>query len=283
MKCSHCGYESNTTFSKCPACGAPAVHPYAAVGQQPNPYAYPQPKKKSAAEIAAMVIAIIVAAASPIIAFFIFFFSLFSHTVKHADYLTDYDYTYSSDYSDYSYNKYDFSTTAPKNTPVEFEEKLFSFSNGYVKTKYEVTMEETYRGDAAVKLLGDAKIPQLNSIQEIFLVKFNINITEQDSPAYVTLTSFSASAFNLTASPCQSLSLINYRDNAQLLIKGESGTRWMAFIVDKEAKNPLISWSDDTKCKYFLNTEESISDPSVVVEGEAVEPNTSNDDTSLIE
>lgn len=284
MKCPHCGYESNVNFINCPACGSAASHPYAAAYQQPNPYMYAQPRKKSGAEIASMVIAIIVAALSPIMAYIIFLSAVLMKTPSEYIYgMPDSDYTYSSDFDGYSFNKYDYSNPAPKNTPVEFEEKLFSFSHGYIKTKYEVTMEETYRGEAADKLLSGAKIPELNSMQEIFLVKFNVNIIEQDSPAYVTLTSFSAAALNDNAYPYQSLNLIDYKDNTQLLMEGESGTRWMAFIVDKDAENPFVAWNDDTKCKYFLNTEQSISDPSLVIEGEAVETNTSNDDTSSIE
>lgn len=289
MKCPHCSYESNQNFNKCPACGT-AVSPQYASAQTSyapkNPYAVSQPRQKSAGEITAMVIAIILAVISPIIAFVVLCTALMNHAYNdYHSYLPDYEYEYdySSDYPDYDYYSFDMSDPIPKNMPAEFEEKLFSFSNDYVNTTYEVKMEETYRGDAAIKLLGNAKIPQLNNMQEIFLVKFNISITKQDTPAYVSLTSFSATAYNLNASLCQSLSLIDYKDNTQLLMEGENGTRWMAFVVDKDAENPIISWSDDSKHEFFWNEEESITDPSVVIEGDAVEPETADDDTSSIQ
>lgn len=280
MKCQHCGCEVSQDFDKCPVCGAPASPQYTSY-QPPNPYLYPPQKRRSGGEIASMVTAIIVAAISPIIAIIVFYATLIGRTYEYASDLSDYDdYSYSSGYFDYSYGNFNSPEVAPKNKPVEFEEELYSFSNGYVKTTYEVTMEETYRGDAAIKLMGDAKIPELNSMQEIFVVKFNIEITEQDTPAYVTLTSLSASASNLDASICQSLSLINYKDNTQLLMEGESGTRWMAFVIDKDAENPIIWWYGDSKYEFFRNSEESISDPSAVVEGDAVESRSTDDDTS---
>lgn len=286
MKCRQCSYESNQNFDKCPVCGAAAAHPYASAQASyapPNPYAVSQPRQKSGGEIAAMVIAIILAVISPIASLIIFFATF---TLKTADYIHDLPddyYSFSSDYPSYDYDRFDMSDPIPKNVPAEFEEELFSFSNGYVNTKYEVTMEETYRGDAAIKLLGDTNLPELSDMQEIFLVRLNISIIKQDTPAYVTLPSLYASAYTSDALLCQSLSLIDYKDNTQLLMEGESGTRWIAFVVDKDDENPFIAWSDDTKREFFRNSEESISDPYAVTEGDAVEPKTADDDTSSVE
>lgn len=291
MKCQHCGYEYNQNFNQCPACGKTTVQPSANYPySQPynyynaqNPYYSYQPKKKSGGEKFAVVTAIILAVISPIAAFIIFLSFATYSTYDYVSDLPDYDYFYSSDYSQSQDSKYNFTHPTPKNTPVEFKEELFSFSNGYIETEYEVTLEETYRGDAAVKMLEGAKIPEINSMQEIYLVKFKVSITKQDTPAYVTLTSLSAYAYDSDNLSYPALSLIDYKDNTQLLMEGENGTRWMAFVVDKDDESPYIAWYDENKCEFFRNTEAAISDPSKVTVGEAVEEKISDDDTSSVE
>ncbi len=283
MKCQKCGYEVNYNFNQCPVCGA-TYNPAPANYYNPNnPYYTPPRTKKLNGEGFAIVAAIILAILSPILSFIILLAMPsddVSDTVSQMPYN---DYPTFSDYESEPFYKYDMTDPAPKNSPVEFNDELFSFSNGYVQTQYEVTLEQTYRGDAALKLLGDAKIPEITTMQEIYIAKFNVKITKQNTPAYVTLISLSAFAYDSHKNVYPTLSLIDYKDNKQLLMEGESGTRWIAFVVDKDDENPYIAWSDQDKFEFFRNTEPSISDAFEVTEGEAVDSITSSDDTSSVQ
>lgn len=308
MKCKYCNYESEGNFDQCPACGAP-VNPttnYGSAGQnyqtysQYPPYnyyansnAYNNPHKKIKGENAAIVTAIIVSILSVIAAFVLFVFYSVEYYPAPTDFMEDFDNTY----SDFPKIQMDNPPSViEKHSSVEFNEKLYSFSNGYVDTEYKVQLEETYRGEAALKLLDGAVLPKVTDSQEIFLVKFKVTVTNQDTKSYVTLypsnslavdikSSLDSYSFNssfLDSLMHPGLDSINYANQKQLLIEGESGTRWMAFVINKDSINPYVIWNENTLNFFFNNNDDSISDPAKVTKGEAVDntQDQSSDDMS---
>ena len=72
------------------------------------------------------------------------------------------------------------------------------------------------------------------------------------------------------------LESLPYKDNLGLMTKGEEGTRWIAFIVEKDPPEPLLMWYKYDQ-SYFRNGGESITDPTGLEPGAAIEKKDSDD------
>lgn len=287
MKCMRCGYQSPAPFNRCPACGAVQVV------QQPvavSPYKV-KTKTRSGGETAAIVAAIVVSVISVIASIFIFlsFMSYVGSKIIASDEfgIDSFD---DSDSDDYSGNFADFfkefnkrnrdnndsNATVGMNTPIQFKEKLYSFSEGDVETEYEVSMIETYRGEAALKLLEGATLPRYDEDKyDIYLVKFSISITNQEADAIVTApmsnpVAYSSDADSLFTSDYSAIYNLDYANKYALISKGDTVDSWMGFIVDKDEQSPRILWNvyED---KAFRNSDPAISDPDAVEAGAAIE------------
>lgn len=173
-------------------------------------------------------------------------------------------------------SQYPISNPAKEHTSIKFDDYLYSFSNGSVNTDYNVELNEVYRGDAALKLLEGAKLPDIDNGMEIYLAQFKLTVTEQETEAYVTASpSVFTSAYKgeesgVASSEYDSLTNIDYKDANQLLKKGESGIRWMAFVVEKNDERPLIMW-DKYEGEYFRYSKAAISSAEGLEAGAAVE------------
>ena len=288
MKCIKCGYTAPAQFNRCPSCGAVQVF------QQPvtstvSPYKS-KPAKRSGGETAAIVIAIIVAVISVIAALVIFVLYM-SFTVSKVISSDDFDIDsfrdFTSDdndedmeefFKDFNFGdeQYNFKTPAGRNTPIKFKDKLYSFSEGEVETEYEVTMTETYRGEAALKLLEGAALPVYNDeMYDIYLVKFNVSITSQEKDAIVTFPMTNHAAYpsdskSFFTDEYSFLSELDYANQYALISNGDTVETWAAFIVDKSEQSPCILW-DRSENKAFRNQDEAISSPDSVASGAAIE------------
>lgn len=298
MKCTHCNYESEKNFDRCPVCGTPATSTQNVGANYQNPptayqannyyntnypYNYVYASKRTTGEKVAIGIAIVVSVISVIAAFFILMgymtYTYITYTEIPDDYASVssdfeddfYDDFHNDGYSDIHNKEYSLTSPAKKNTPIEFKENLYSSSNDYVNTTYEVEMEETYCGAAAIKMLDGATLPEIKDSQEFFLVKFNVTITDQEKKSYVMVSPPYAYAFSSTGTMYLPLYSINYADDTQLLTKGKSGTRWIAFIIDENEK-PYITWNIN-EMQFFRNMDNSISNAAKVTKGEAVDQN----------
>lgn len=278
---------------------------YSATPTYTTPMANTQVKRgKSGGEIAAIVIAVVVSIIS-VIAAFVILVIYAERTVDNIDLDDYYDDTSSSyfdefgdfggygidDFSDEDsldhlfdyYNsliggdaQYPASAPAEEHTAIEFQDYLYSFSDGTISTTYTVELDEVYRGDAALKLIEGAKLPTVESEQEIYLAKFKLTITEQDTEAYVTVApsiftaAYSGESDGASSGQYDSLSYLDYKDKNQLLKKGESGTCWMAFVVDKSDERPLVMW-DKYEGEYFRYSKAAVSAVSGLEAGAALE------------
>lgn len=289
MKCIKCGYETNVQFSRCPSCGT--VQP---AGQTFTTATAPRnvPRKRTGGEKASIAIAIVVSVLS-VIAAFIIFIAYMTITVKN---LSD-NYEYGTDaFDDFDSNEYDddfeeffkdfynnndnenygLKSPAGLNTPITFKEKLYSFSEGEIETEYEVSVTNTYRGDAALKLLEGAALPKYDEDEnEIYLVKFKVKITDQEKDAIVTLPMSSPAAYpsdtdSLFSDDYDVISNLDYVNKFALISKGETVETWLAFIVDKEDRNPCILWNS-LENKAFRDTNDAISDKDSVEAGAAIQ------------
>ena len=263
----------------------------------PNVCAQPQ-REKTGGEIAAIVIAVVVSVLS-FFAAIIIFANLMASIDDHE---YNYDYDDTSSYDDFSqygiddftdedsldhffdyYNsifgeesKYPGSNPANEHTPVEFDDYLHSFSNGDVSTTYNVELDEAYRGNAALKLLEGAKLPEIDDGKEIYLAKFKVTVTKQETEAYVEVApSILTSAYKGDESDpslvkYESITYVNYKNEKELLKKGESGERWMAFIVEKTDERPLIMW-DSYEGEYFRYSKAAESSEAGLEAGAAIE------------
>lgn len=268
-------------------------------------------KGRSGGEIAAMITAIVVSIISVIASFVIlaFYTSKWSENSEHYDfneddtgsYLGDYDFgdfggygidafddedslenffdSYSSIFG--AQSQYPSSAPAAEHTPIEVQDYLYSFSDGYITTTYQVELDEAYRGEAALKLLDGAKLPELSDNKEIYLAKFKVTITEQSTEAYVAVApSYYTVAYNndkeiTTTNQYTTLTYFEYKDNNQLLKKGESGERWMAFIVDKDDERPLIVWDKYNDGNYLRYSKAAVSGAAGLEAGAAIEEQSS--------
>ncbi len=273
-------------------------------------------KGKSGGEIAAIVIAVIVSILSVFAAVIIFsiYTVRLASTVDSSGFdLDDFSSGYDGDYSEYGdfgdfggfgdYGIDDFddedswesflehygslfgdksqapaAAPAEEHNPVEFQDYLYSFSNGNVETTYTVELDEAYRGEAALKLLEGAKLPEISDQQEIYLAKFKLQITEQETEAYVTVapsTNMIAYAWTEDGTSGQqytTLININYKDNNKLIKKGEENGCWMAFIIDKTEERPILMW-DKYEGEYFRYSKAAVANPAGLEAGSAVEQN----------
>ncbi|MBQ1555556.1 MAG: zinc ribbon domain-containing protein [Clostridia bacterium] len=188
---------------------------------------------------------------------------------------------YSSLFGDYGMfgdsSMYPASLPASEHTPVSFQDSLYSFSDGYINTSYTVSLEEAYRGDAALKLLQGAKLPEWNDDQELYLVKFRLNVTKQDTDAFVPVgsstipTAYACGENGAVGKQFHSLNSLSYRDNNKLIKAGEEADCWMAFVVDKTEERPLIEWKSGSS-EYFRYSGQAVSDAAGLTAGAAFEP-----------
>ncbi|MBQ5544896.1 MAG: zinc ribbon domain-containing protein [Clostridia bacterium] len=189
---------------------------------------------------------------------------------------------YSSLFGDYyglfgESSMYPASLPAAEHTPVSFNDSLYSFSDGYINTDYTVSLEEAYRGDAALKLLEGAKLPEWNDDQELYLVKYKLNVTKQDTEAFVPVGSsaipaaYAAGENGAVGKQFPSLSSISYRDNNKLIKTGEEADCWMAFVVDKTEERPLIEWKPGSG-EYFRFSRQAVTDAAGLTAGAAYDP-----------
>lgn len=293
MKCVRCGYESPVQFTQCPSCGT--VQNYAhPVNTAASPYQSNTSNStlnRTPGETISVIAAIVVSVLS-IVAAFIIFIAYVSVTAANAindpeygiDAIDDFDSNeFDSDLEDFFkkyYNSdnqtYDSDSPADLDTPITFKETLYSFSEGDVSTEYEVTMTETYRGEAAVKLLEGAALPTYDHVaNDIYLVKFKIKITDQEKDAIVTIPTGNPAAYptntvSIFSSGYETVKKLNYVNSKKLLTKNEEVETWMAFIVSKNDESPCIRWNRSTD-SVFRNSSPAISDASGVEAGAAIE------------
>ena len=167
---------------------------------------------------------------------------------------------------------------AGRNTPVKFKETLYSFSAGNVETEYEVSMTETFRGEAALKLLEGAALPEYDKDRyEIYLVRFRVRITDQEKDAIVTLplntpAAYPADADNILASNYQVIDQLEYVNRHALVSKGDDVETWISFIVDKTEETPTVLWNSFEN-KAFRDDKAAVSDANAVEAGAAIEQN----------
>lgn len=297
MKCIKCGYESAGQFSQCPVCGT--------VQSQGQKYYYantpPAGKavKQTGGEIAAVIIAIVVSVFSLIAAFVILiaYSTITSSKISSdddfgIDAFDDFDSNeYGDDIEDFFneyYNKNDkngFKSPAGLNLPLKFEETLYSFSEGEIKTEYEVSVINTYRGEAAVKLLDGEALPRYDEDEyDVYLVKFLIKITDQEKDAIVVLPTGNPAAYksgsdSLFSNEYEVIDGLNYENKKSLIKKGESIETWLAFIVDKEDHSPLIMWNRYEN-KAFQNKGAAISNADTIEAGAALEKKSESESES---
>ena len=273
MKCIKCGYESAGQFSQCPVCGT--------VQSQGQKYYYantpPAGKavKQTGGEIAAVIIAIVVSVLSLIAAFVILiaYSTITSSKISSdddfgIDAFDDFDSNeYGDDIEDFFneyYNKNDkngFKSPAGLNLPLKFEETLYSFSEGEIKTEYEVSAINTYRGEAAVKLLDGEALPRYDEDEyDVYLVKFS-------------------GSDSLFSNEYEVIDGLNYENKKSLIKKGESIETWLAFIVDKEDHSPLIMWNRYEN-KAFQNKGAAISNADTIEAGAALEKKSESESES---
>ena len=286
MKCTRCGYQSPAQFGRCPYCGAVQT-----VGQpvaSASPYTV-KASKRSGGETAAIVTAITVSIISVVAAFFIFiaFMSYMgSKIMSGVDFSSDSFGDFDSDefedkfdsFFDFSDNNEIGSVKSPvgMNTPLKFKEKLYSFSEGEVETEYEVAMTETYRGEAALKLLEGAALPIYNDqIYEIYLVRFNVTITDQKKDAIVTMPIVDAVAYpsdsaRLFYDEFETSDGLDYANKYALIQKGDTLETWVAFIIDKDEQSPVIMWNEFEN-KAFCNKNQAVSSADSLEAGSALE------------
>ena len=270
-------YPTTTSYMP-PAYTPPSYNPYVNSGTT---------KGMTAGETASIIIAIIVSLVCIVMGFVLFVINVGMKADQRAsesddfgiDAFDDFD---SNDYLDDFFDnyfdnkedgqKYSIVSPADLHTPIAFEDDFYSFSEGFVKTGYEVELDETYRGKAALQLLEGATLPKIDeSTSEFYLAKFKVKITEQDKDAIVSLhytLPAALSSSNQTLA-YEVLDSINYKDDLGLMASGEEGIRWVAFIVDKNDQNPLIMWYKYSEC-YFHNQKDAISDPAGLEAGSAV-------------
>lgn len=190
------------------------------------------------------------------------------------DYLDDF---FKDFYKQYQDNEA-FSTVSPADlhTPVEFTDDFYSFSDGFINTRYTVEMEETYRSDAALKLLEGTALPTLTSEQEIYLVKFKVTVTDQDKEALVTFTkptfnaAYKAEANGELGEEYTVLSNLSLKDDRKMMTKGDEGERWLAFVIDKNDDAPLVLW-DKYEESYFRSTQTAVTNAAGLTAGGALE------------
>ena len=284
MKCVKCGYESPSAFSVCPACGTV---------QTVTGSAYTVPHRTNASsgrtggEKAAIIIAIAASILS-IIAAFIIFFAYTYITTSNAideygiDSFDDFDSNeYDDDLEEFfkeyynSDDNYTSDSPAGLNTPIQFKETLYSFSAGEVDTEYEVSMLESYRGEAAVKLLEGATLPDLYDEDDIYLIKIKIKITDQGEEAIVTLpkgypVAYPSKTVSAFSAEYEYLEDIPYANKLNLVTKGDEVITWMAFVVNKDDESPCIRWNL-TEDKVFRNMNSAVSDATAVESGAAID------------
>ena len=188
-------------------------------------------------------------------------------------------------YNDYfnsitgSQAKYPASSPAPEHTPIEVEDYLYSFSDGSVTTTYTVELDEVYRGEAALKLLDGARLPNIDSDKDIYLVKFKVAVTDQETEAYVNpAPSMFTAAYNgeetgNSSEPYTTLSSLKYKNANKLIKKGESDEFWMAFAVNKNDERPFIIW-DKYDGNYFRYSKAAVSSAAGLEAGAALEDET---------
>lgn len=182
-------------------------------------------------------------------------------------------------------SKYPASSPAAEHQPISFDNYLYSFSNGNINTTYSVELDEAYRGAAALKLLEGAKLPEMTDTQEIYLAKFKLTVTEQETEAFVTVgpssntTAYAWTEDGTSGKQYFSLGNISYKDNNKLIKKGEETDCWMAFVIDKTEERPLIMW-DKYQTEYFRYSKEAISSETGLTAGAAIEPETDTDTSS---
>lgn len=307
--------QTNAQPTSQPAAPGYAQPNYQQTAQTGTPYYYggvpnystagmniPVQKGKTPGEIAAIVIAVVVSVISVIAAMVIFVIYMERLSDKY-DYTTDDGGSYLEDFEEYGIDdftdedsldhlfdyyssltgtesQYPASAPAAEHTPVTYQDYLYSFSDGTIDTTYSVELDEVYRGEAALKLLEGAKLPDTGSDREIYLVKFKVTVTEQDTEAYVNpapslfTAAYSSEEEGSAGSQYDTLSYLDYKDNNQLLKKGESGTRWMAFAVATTDERPLIMW-DKYEGEYFRYSKAAVSNATGLEAGAALESQSS--------
>ena len=294
MKCAKCGYESSVPFTACPSCG---------MSQPVQLQYYNVPtvaKKRSVGEKVAIGVGIAVSSISLIAAFLIFMgYGIYLQTKV----LTDDSFGIDA-FDDFDSNEYgdeveDFfngngdtesgnNSSSGLNSPLSFKETLYSFSEGEVQTEYEVSMVQTYRGEAALKLLKGETLPYYNSFSnEIYLVKFKIVITDQDKDAIVPMPNGNPRAYregtvSLLSDSYDTVDGLSYANRLKLIKKGEEVETWMAFIVNKNDGSPCIRWNGSEN-KVFRHIGQSVASADEVEAGAAIELTSSDssaDDTT---
>lgn len=291
-----------------------------AYGAQPAGAYLPSANQgKSGGEIAAIVSAIVVSVLSFILAFIIFAFYV-ARAAKNMPDITNYggdssgfDFGDFGDFGDYDFDDPDgygidgfddedslenfleyygslfgtqkaahpASDPAAEHMPVEFSDTLYSGTAGFISCKFQVELDEVYRGEAALKLLEGARLPEIADNMEIYLVKYKLNITEQETEAFVNLApdKLFAAAYSAeekdgvltTGRQYVTLSNVSYKDANQLIAKGDDAYGWIAFAVDKTEERPLIMWNKYNK-EYFRYSTQAISDPTGLEAGAAFDP-----------
>ena len=307
-KCPSCGQPQTSQSAQTaqPVSSAPTVNPQTAYPTTApyTPPAYTPPsynpyvnaastKGMTGGETASVIIAIIVSLVCIVMGFVLFVINVGMKADQMASESDDYgmdafDDFDSNDYLDDFFDnyfgktddsgKYSIVSPADLHTPIAYEDDFYSFSEGFVKTGYEVELDETYRGQAALQLLDGAALPEYDvSTSELYLVRFKVKIIEQDKDAIVSLYYVSPSAVNSSNQTLQYDPLnLNYKDNIALMSKDQEGYRWLAFVVDKTDQNPLIMWNKYDE-RYFRNSGESVSDPAGLEAGGAMEQKADDD------
>jgi len=166
---------------------------------RPNPH-----RQKNSGEVIAIAISICVSVISVIAAFVILI--VYSDNVDQnnngigIDAYDDFDSNEYDDIEEFFKDYYSSDSSAESSVdseaPLTFKEKLYSFSEGEVETEYEVSLVQTYRGEAAIKLLEGETLPLFDEFSnDIYLVKFKIVITNQDKDAIVPIPQGNPVAF----------------------------------------------------------------------------------------
>lgn len=292
MICINCGNQISESNTVCPFCGAPQnavpVYPGASSATGPSgsapaqAYIPRQSASMSGGQVAAIVIAIVVSVLHLIFTFILMISLMIYRSERvYQEYGIDaFDDSDSNLYDDdvESFMKDYYGTedkTAGLHTPLEYTAKLRSFSAGEVTCEYQVTMEECYRGKAALKMLEGARLPKLDTdVEEIYLVRFTVEITGQDSEAIVALpvpkTTAALTGDGNSQIDCYAVYNLNYADNLSLISKGEKATRWMAYVVDKNDEHPKIYW-DYVINRVFRSDSPAVTDESQVESGMAID------------
>ena len=286
MKCIKCGYESPVQFSQCPVCRTvQSFQPAVGTSAAPVPADFGKWKGETAAVITAVVVSVLSVIAALVI-FVAFVLSTASKESGNGDFgidaFDDEDANGFGDIEDFfkdyysAESKYNSESPAGLNTPIQFKETLYSFSEGETDTEYEVSMTATYCGEAALKLLEGATLPEYNKdTDNIFVARFDVKITKQEKEALVTIPNASPAAYpsnktSFFSSGYTFIGLLPYTNMKKLVKTGEVTETWLAFIADKEDKTPCVRWKA-TEDKVFRSTEDAVSDPSLVEAGAAID------------